>query len=196
MAVNETYLHWSASGEVVTAYGQDMLVTIDELPEDPIGTIRIKAATHVPTGLVLPNSLDSSSPTWDTIPGTSPALEVRQDGYWPMDLIKVRFSNTFTSMGSLGPNIILGAVPAATRIEQSADVVRMRGFLQATNAVPSGTILARVAHPPLHAVSMGARYTGGTNRLQISTLGDLTFSATLNVGDQLWLDGLTYDLLA
>src|SRR5688572_10684880 len=105
----------------------------------------------------------------------------------------------FVNLTTVHANIILGAVPAASRLERGGDATRVRGFLQATGVVASGAVLANiatVAHRPLHPVSMGARYTAGTNRLQVAVNGDVTFTAALALNDQLWLDGVTFDLLA
>ena len=105
----------------------------------------------------------------------------------------------FVNMTPVHANIILGAVPASTRLERGGEATRIRGFLQATGVVPSGAVLANIgtaAHRPLHAVSMGARYTAGTNRLQVAVNGDVTFTAALALNDQLWLDGVTFDLVA
>lgn len=195
MAVNEQLLYWlGASNEVTTVFGQDIQVDVNDNPEDPIGGLHIHAAGFAGTPLFLPNSTPQS-PTWTQIPGTSPSIEVRQDGYWPLGTMRVRMPNPFLNVTNLNANATLGAVAAATRIEECGDVARFRGSLQATVLITANTVLGRVAHPPLHAVSTGARYSGGSNRLQINTLGDLTFAVTLNPGEQLWLDSTTYDLL-
>ena len=105
----------------------------------------------------------------------------------------------FVNLTPVHANIIVGAVAAASRLERGGDATRIRGFLQATGVVPSGAVLANIgtaAHRPLHPVSMGARYTAGTNRLQVAVNGDVTFTAALALNDQLWLDGVTFDLVA
>lgn len=105
----------------------------------------------------------------------------------------------FVSMAPVHANIILGAIPAASRLERGADAARLRGFLQATGVVASGAVLANIgtiAHRPLHAISTGVRYTAGSNRLQIAVNGDVTLTAALALNDQVWLDSVTYDLLA
>lgn len=192
---NEILASWMGGAtESFTIYNQAIQIDLNTAPGDPVGGLHAHAVGFGGTPLFLPNSTPSS-PTWQQVPGTNPSIEVRQDGYWPLGLMRFRLVNPFVNMGSLNANITLGAVPAATRIEESGDVARFRGFLQATVLVTAGTTLGRVAHPPLHPVSTGARYSGGSNRLQLSTLGDLTFAVNLNPGDQLWLDSTTYDLL-
>jgi hypothetical protein len=83
------HIHWAGPVDTtVNAFGQDLTITVDEVPGDPIGTLRIKEASFVGTGLVLPNST-KGSPTTNPIPGTNPVLVVRQDGSWPSDYIQV-----------------------------------------------------------------------------------------------------------
>lgn len=106
---------------------------------------------------------------------------------------------TFVNLTNLNANIVLGAVPAASRLDRGGDPGRLRGFLTATAPVAGSTVLANigvVANRPLHAVSMGVRYSGGSTRLQISTGGDLTIAAALALNDQVWLDGTTFDKIA
>ena len=196
MPVNEQFVRWTgALSDVVTVFNQDIRIDMNMEANEPLGGLHIHAAAFAGTPVYLPNSTNAS-PAWDTIPGTNPVLQVRQDGHYPTDLIKIRQSNTFTNLTTVHASITLGASPAGTRIEQSGDVVRMRGFIQATGAIASGLVLARVAHPPLHAVSTGVRYTAGSNRLQVGTNGDVSLTASLALNDQVWLDGVTYDLLA
>lgn len=200
MATNECHIHWGGAGsETVTFLGQNIVIMTDVMTVDqPRGALHIHAEGFVGTPLFLPNSM-ISSPQWNTIPGTNPALEVRQDGHYPTGYIRVRFAGTFTNLAPVHANIILGAVPAATRLESQGDVTRMRGFLQATGVVASGAVLANIAtltHRPTHAVSTGVRYSGGSNRFQVTTGGDVSLSAALALNDQVWLDGLTFDLLA
>jgi hypothetical protein len=83
------HIHWPGPvGATVNAFGQDLTITVDEVPGDPIGTLRIKEASFVGAGLILPNSTNTS-PVTDPIPGTNPTLVVRQDGSWPSDYIQV-----------------------------------------------------------------------------------------------------------
>lgn len=196
MPINEVFAHWGgANTEVITVFGQDIQIDLNMEPGEPQGGLHIHAPGWPGTPLYLPNSMHSA-PTWDTIPGTNPVLEVRQDGHWPRDLVKIRQPNTFTNMTVVHANIILGSAPAGTRVEQSGDVARARGFLQATGVVGGGQVLATVAHPPLVNKSLGVRYTGGSSRLQILTNGDVTLGSALALNDQVWLDSTTYDLIA
>lgn len=198
MPTNEQFVRWGgAMSEVTTMFNQDIQVDLNTEPSEPNGGLHIHAVGWVGTPLYLPNSMNSE-PVWQDIPGTSPALQVRQDGHWPTDMIKVRQANTFTNLTTVHASIILGAVPAGTRLEQSGDTVRMRGFLQATGAIASGLTLANIAtvgHRPLHAISTGVRYTAGSNRLQVGTNGDVSLTASLALNDQVWLDGVTFDKL-
>lgn len=195
MPINELFAHWGgANTEVVTVFNQNIQVDLNMDVGEPVGGLHIHAVGWAGTPLYLPNSTNTT-PQWDTIPGTSPVLQVRQDGHWPTDLIKIRQANTFTNVTNLHASIQQGTAPAGTRIEQSGDVVRMRGFFQATAAITANQILARTAHPPLVAKSMGVRYSGGSARLQIATSGDISMAVALNLNDQVWLDSTTYDLL-
>lgn len=106
----------------------------------------------------------------------------------------------FVTVTPVHANITVAtAVPPATRLERGSDAVRVRGFLQATGVVPAAAVLANiatVAHRPLHNVSTGVRYTAGSSRLQILTNGDITLGSALALNDQVWLDSVTFDLLA
>lgn len=85
-----SHIHWpGAVDSTVSYFGQELVITVNEVVGDPIGTLRIKGASHVGTGVVLPNSTYTSV-TWTAIPGTSPVLEVRQDGYFSPDYIEIR----------------------------------------------------------------------------------------------------------
>jgi len=95
MASNEGHIHWTGTaGETVTFLDQELLMTSEATnmataTTDPIGTVRIKASAFANPGVALPNS-STSEPVWMAIPGTSPTLEVRQDGHYPMGYIRVR----------------------------------------------------------------------------------------------------------
>lgn len=85
-----SHIHWpGAVDSTVSYFGQELVITVNEVVGDPIGTLRIKGASHVGTGVVLPNSTYTSV-TWTAIPGTNPILEVRQDGYFSPDYIEIR----------------------------------------------------------------------------------------------------------
>lgn len=197
MPLNEQFIHWGGSmTEVVSVFNQDVQIDLNTEPSEPLGGLHIHAVGWPGTPLYLPNST-ASVPVWDTVPGTSPVLQVRQDGNNPVDMIRVRqATNTFTSVTPVHANITLGSVPAGTRVLASGDEVRVRGFLQATGVIAAGQVLARVAHPPLVNKSLGVRYTAGSSRLQILTNGDVTLGSALALNDQVWLDSTTYDLLA
>lgn len=93
------HIHWAGPGDTtVNYYGQDLTITVDEVPGDPIGTLRIKAAGFVGTGVTLPNST-KASPTVTAIPGTSPVLNVRADGSWPIGYVQVE-----PAAGPFNPN--------------------------------------------------------------------------------------------
>lgn len=196
MPINEVFAHWGgADTEVITVFNQDIQIDLNMDPGEPLDGLHVHAVGFAGTPLYLPNSTNTT-PQWDTIPGTSPALQARQDGHWPRDLVKVRQANTFTNVTPVHASIILGSVPAGTRVEQSGDVARVRGFVQATGPIPASQVLFRVAHLPLVSKSLGVRYTAGSSRLQILPNGDVTLGSALALNDQVWLDSTTYDLLA
>lgn len=92
MASDEGHIHWSGSNdETVNYLGQELRMQVNENPEDPIGAIHIHADGFAGTPLFLPNST-ASSPLWSAVPGTAPTLEVRQDGHYPMDYIRIRLA--------------------------------------------------------------------------------------------------------
>lgn len=197
MAGNETHIHWTGSNdETVIAFDQSVRIRTSTDPNDPIGTLLISSEAFAGTPLPMPNSISATS-AWTAIPGTSPAIEVRQDAHYPIGLFRVRIGNAFTNMTPVG-NITQGSKAGATRLEENGDVVRMRGILTATGAIANPATIATVtsAHIPLAAVSTQVRWTGGTARLQVTTSGSVILSATLALNDQVWLDGVTYDLLA
>lgn len=90
MASNEGHIHWSGGNdETVTYLGQELRMQLNENPEDPIGALHIHAEGFNGTALFLPNS-NASAPAWTAVPGTAPVLEVRQDGHYPSDYIRIR----------------------------------------------------------------------------------------------------------
>lgn len=197
MPINEVFAHWGgADTEVITVFSQDVQIDLNMEQSEPLGGLHIHAVGFVGTPVYLPNSMHSE-PLWSAIPGTNPVLQVRQDGHWPRDLIKIRQPNTFTNVTPIHASITLGSAPAGTRVEQSGDVARFRGFVQATGPIAASQVLFRVAHPPLVNKSTGVRYTAGSSRLQIlAGSGDVTLGSSLALNDQVWLDSTTYDLLA
>jgi len=89
MASNEGHVHWEgADDEEVTYLGQSLQITANN-EGDPEGSLRIRLTGSNLTGLYLPNST-LQSPQWDTIPGTNPTLQARQDGHYPPMNIRVR----------------------------------------------------------------------------------------------------------
>lgn len=96
MPTDECHIHWDGSSDgVFTVLGQALRLRLNVLPDDPIGTLRICASAYGGTALALPNST-TAAPTWNDIPGTSPLLQARQDGFYPRDYIRVRSSNVGT----------------------------------------------------------------------------------------------------
>lgn len=195
----EKFVHWTGSlSDSFTAFGQDIQVDLNSAVGEPNGGLHIHAVGWGGTPVYLPNSTPSA-PTWDNIPGTSPALQVRQDGFYPQALMRIRLVSNFTTLTPIHANITVAtAVPPATRILDSGQDVRMRGFLQATGVVPASTVLANIdttTHRPRVNKSMGVRYTAGSSRFQIFTNGDVTLGSALALNDQIWLDSTTYDLL-
>lgn len=89
-----------------------------------------------------------------------------------------------------------GAKHCASRLERGGDAGRLRGTLIATAAVAQGATLATIAaaHRPQAVVSGIARYTGGGSKLTINPDGTITYGSAFNVGQELWLDSVTYDL--
>lgn len=109
-------------------------------------------------------------------------------------------SSDFTTVTNLNAGLSLGSTPCATSLIENGRAVRMRGFLTVGGvAIPANTVIARVGlagHIPVHQVRTGIRYTGGGNRLQITTAGDISISVILNPADEVWFDSTTYDLRA
>lgn len=98
-----------------------------------------------------------------------------------------------------GTGMSLGTKAAASRLERGGDAVRLRGTLTATGAVSSGAVIATIAntaHRPLAPVTLIARYTGGGNKFDIATNGEITYQAAFTSGQSIWLDSITYDLVA
>ena len=92
MPSSEGHVHWCGlAQEEVTYLEQPLTITANEMPGDPIGTLRVKRSDHEGEGLVLPNSTANTA-VWDTVPGTVPALEARQDGHCPSDHIRLRLA--------------------------------------------------------------------------------------------------------
>jgi hypothetical protein len=86
MASNEGHIHWSGDlSETINYLGQDLLI---EMSEKRGGTT-VRASSPPGPSLSLPNS-SSASPSWDTVPGTAPALEVRVEPHYPAGYIRIR----------------------------------------------------------------------------------------------------------
>lgn len=92
MPSDEGHVHWTGSpADEVSYLEQSLTITAEvsnmtTVKSDPIGTLRIKAAGFGPQGLALP------SDGWQPIPGTSPVLEARVDGHYPMGYIRIRLA--------------------------------------------------------------------------------------------------------
>lgn len=98
-----------------------------------------------------------------------------------------------------GTNMAHATKHAATRLERGGDSVRLRGALTATGAVTSGAVIATIptaGHRPLSGVTTIARYTGGGNKFDVAANGDITYQAAFTAGQTIWLDGITWDLVA
>lgn len=97
-----------------------------------------------------------------------------------------------------GTNMSAGSVAAATRLENGGTVARLRGFLVAGAAISSNAVLGTVtaAHRPLHTVNTNARTTAGGNRFRVNTDGTIQYSTTMSTSDEIWLDNITWDLVA
>lgn len=89
MPSNEGHIHWSgAASDPDTQYASQALELI-YADLGGVDTLQIRKAGSAGSYLALPNS-SAGSPVWDTIPGTSPTLEARQDGHYPVDYIRIR----------------------------------------------------------------------------------------------------------
>lgn len=92
-----------------------------------------------------------------------------------------------------------GAKTAASRLDRGGDNGRLRGILTATGSVSSGAVIATIpttAHRPLATAITIARYSGGGMKFTINTDGTINNGSTLTVGQEIWLDGITWDMLA
>lgn len=98
-----------------------------------------------------------------------------------------------------GTNVGHGTKHAASRLERGGDAARLRGTLTASGAVSAGAVVATIptaAHRPLATVTTIARYSGGGAQFQVATNGDITLGAALSAGQSVWLDSITWDLVA
>jgi len=194
--MTETHIHWAKTpDETVEVFGQSLRIRTGVDPNDPIGTLYIQAESFVGTPLILPNSI-STAASWATIPGTSPVLQVRQDGHYPMEYIRVRYDATPLTI-TPGAGMTQGAKTAATFLIGDGKEVRMRGTLVATGVVATGSVIGNVnaAHFPLSSANTQVRYTGGGARFQILANGNVIINAALALNDNVWLDSITYDLI-
>jgi hypothetical protein len=194
--MTETHIRWAGThDETVEAFGQSLRIRTGVDPNDPIGTLYIGAEASVATPLLLPNSI-STAALWSTVPGTSPVLQVRQDGHYPMDYIRIRYDSAPLTV-TPGAGMTQGAKTAATMLIGDGKEVRMRGTLVATGVVATGSVIGNVnaAHFPLLPANTQVRYTGGGARFQILANGNIIINAALALNDNVWLDSITYDLL-
>lgn len=84
MPSNEGHIHWDTSDDSTINYlSQELQITANN-EGDPIGSQRIRLNTHQGTGLYIPTD------GWENIPGTSPTLQARSDGFYPVGYIRVR----------------------------------------------------------------------------------------------------------
>lgn len=100
---------------------------------------------------------------------------------------------------TLGTSMGHGTKQAASRLDRGADSGRLRGTLTASGAVSAGAVVATIAatsHRPLSMATAIARYSGGGSQIQIATNGDITLGSALTSGQSVWLDSLTWDMLA
>ncbi|WP_431935787.1 hypothetical protein [Micromonospora sp. RP3T] len=98
-----------------------------------------------------------------------------------------------------GTNMAHGTKHAATRLERGGDATRLRGTLSASASIAAGAVLGNIAttgHRPLAEVSTIARYTGGGAKITITTGGNITLGSPLTSGQEVWLDSITWDLVA
>jgi hypothetical protein len=195
--MTETHIVWAGTpDETVEVFGQQVRIRTGVNPEDPIGTLYVGVEGSVLTPVTSPNST-AQEPVWTAIPGTSPVIQFRQDGHYPMDYIRVRYDSTPLAI-TPGVNMTQGTKAASTFLIGDGKEVRVRGTLVATGPVSTGSVIGNVnaAHFPQSPASTQVRYTGGGARLQVLANGNLVLGTALTVGQEVWLDSTTYDLLA
>lgn len=92
MPSNEGHIHWAGlADDTVSFLDQELQMTsevsnAEMVRDDPIGTIRIRAARSVLTGLAIPTD------GWEAIPGTDPILQARADGHYMIGFIRLRLA--------------------------------------------------------------------------------------------------------
>lgn len=87
MPSNEGHIHWSTSSTTATAnFAEQDLELLPGTSEDPEGSVRIRATGDTGPGLHIPTE------GWETVPGTSPALEARADANDPMGYVRLRIA--------------------------------------------------------------------------------------------------------
>ena len=92
MPSNEGHIHWTgAPSETVNFLDQELQMTSEAtnmlaVKVDPIGAVRIRAMGHPSSGLFLPTD------GWQAVPGSSPTLEARMDGHYPIGYIRLRLA--------------------------------------------------------------------------------------------------------
>lgn len=92
MASSEGHIHWSGlPDDTIGFLGQELQLTSEvsnmtTVKVDPAGTVRIRAAGSVLTGLALPTD------GWEPVPGTAPVLEARADGHYMVGYIRLRLA--------------------------------------------------------------------------------------------------------
>jgi hypothetical protein len=136
--------------------------------------------------------LDSAGAVWLCTAGGSP-------GTWAGGAGGGAAAPTSFVDVTAGTNMAHGTKHAATRLERGGDAVRLRGTLTATGAVSAGAVLGKIdttGHRPLAEVVTIARYTGGGTKLTIAANGNITAGNSLASGNDVWLDAITWDLVA
>lgn len=83
MPSNEGHVHFEGVTSTVAFLDQELSLAMN-VEGDPIGAMRIKAVGFEGVGLYLP------SEGWENIPGTSPVLQARVDGHYPLGYIRMR----------------------------------------------------------------------------------------------------------
>lgn len=85
MPSNEGHIHWnSLAVQIEVNYAGQDLELIRGNPEDPEGSVRIRAVGSSTTGLHIPTE------GWEAVPGTSPVLEARADSIDPLGYLRLR----------------------------------------------------------------------------------------------------------